>query len=70
MSVYPLSLCAMLSRNLVIIVQNIIYIMHYADFETMCEILSHVDWHDSLTPLSIHEAWEFILMILWVSAYP
>ena len=35
------------------------YNLRHADFETMREILSHVDWHDSLTPLSIHEAWEF-----------
>ena len=35
------------------------YNLRHADFETMREILSHVDWHDSLTPLYIHEAWEF-----------
>ena len=36
------------------------YNLHHADFATMHEMLSHVDWHDSLTPLSIHEAWEFL----------
>ena len=31
------------------------YNLRHADFETMREMLSYVDWHDSLTPLSIHE---------------
>ena len=35
------------------------YNLHHADFETMCEMLSYVDWHGILTPPSIHEAWEF-----------
>ena len=40
------------------------YNLCHADFETMREMLSYVDWHDSLTPLSIHEAWEFFNDIL------
>ena len=38
------------------------YKLCHADFETMCELLSYIDWHGDLTPLSIHKAWEFFTM--------